>query len=154
MLYCSGKEVAGTTYWLSVQRFKTHEGRSQWNTLPERSPRSPGRRSTSSCWLPGPRASARRRSTVSTRSATTPASHRPDGRSQLLYTTERAEGLRNAKSEAESAFYDYLMDGLDQASQEAFLAALDSLYRRSKTESRAGFPHLRPAVEGNAHEKD
>ena len=77
-----------------------------------------------------------------------------DGRSQLLYATERAEGLRNAKSEAESAFYDYLMDGLDQASQEAFLAALDILYRRSKTESRAGFPHLRPAVEGNAHEKD
>ena len=34
-----------------------------------------------------------------------------DGRSQLLYPTEQAEGLRNAKAEAESAFYDYLMDG-------------------------------------------
>ena len=76
-----------------------------------------------------------------------------DGRSQLLYATAQAEGLRNAKSEAESAFYDYLMDGLDEESRAAFLAALDILYRRSKTESRAGFPHLRPAAEGNAHEK-
>ena len=38
-----------------------------------------------------------------------------DGRSQLLYATEQAEGLRNAKAEAESAFYDYLMAGLDEA---------------------------------------
>ena len=29
-----------------------------------------------------------------------------DGRSQLLYATVQAEGLRNAKAEAESAFYD------------------------------------------------
>lgn len=76
-----------------------------------------------------------------------------DGRSQLLYATEQAEGLRNAKSEAESAFYDYLMAGLDEAQRGAFLAALDVLYRRSKEESRAGFPHLRPVVEGDAHEK-
>ncbi len=76
-----------------------------------------------------------------------------DGRSQLLYATERADGLRNAKSEAESAFYEYLMAGLDEAQQTAFLAALDILYRRSKEESRALFPHLRPVMEGKAHEK-
>ena len=76
-----------------------------------------------------------------------------DGRSQLLYATEQAEGLRNAKSEAESAFYDYLMAGLDEKERDAFLATLDLLYRRSKEESRAGFPHLRPVVEGDAHEK-
>ena len=72
-----------------------------------------------------------------------------DGRSQLLYATERAEGLRNAKAEAESAFYDYLMAGLDEESREAFLAALDTVYRRSKEESRAGFPHIRPVLEGD-----
>ena len=70
-----------------------------------------------------------------------------DGRSQLLYATEQAEGLRNAKAEAESAFYDYLMAGLDEAQQSAFLASLDILYRRSKTESRALFPHLRPVFD-------
>ena len=77
-----------------------------------------------------------------------------DGRSQLLYATEQAEGLRNAKAEAESAFYDYLMAGLDEAQRSAFLASLDILYRRSKTESRTGFPHLRPVFEEGAHKKD
>ena len=76
-----------------------------------------------------------------------------DGRSQLLYATEQAEGLRNAKSEAESAFYDYLMEGMDEKERDAFLATLDLLYRRSKEESRAGFPHLWSVVEGDAHEK-
>lgn len=74
-----------------------------------------------------------------------------DGRSQLLYATEQAEGLRNAKAEAESAFYDYLMAGLDEAQQTAFLDALDALYRRSKEESRAGFPHLKAVLEGKSH---
>lgn len=77
-----------------------------------------------------------------------------DGRSQLLYATEQAEGLRNAKAEAESAFYDYLMAGLDEAQRSAFLASLDILYRRSKAESRALFPHLQPVFEEGAHEKD
>ena len=74
-----------------------------------------------------------------------------DGRSQLLYATEKAEGLRNAKAEAESAFYDYLMEGLDGETRAAFLAALDTVYRRSKEESRAGFPHLRESRKEGAH---
>ena len=75
-----------------------------------------------------------------------------DGRSQLLYATAQAEGLRNAKAEAESAFYDYLMAGLDEATQAAFLQALDMVYQRSKTESRAGFPHVKEALEEKLHE--
>ena len=77
-----------------------------------------------------------------------------DGRSQLLYPTPQAEGLRNAKAEAENAFYDYLLAGLDEAERAAFLAALGKLYRRSKEESRAGYPHLRPILEGAGREKD
>ena len=77
-----------------------------------------------------------------------------DGRSQLLYPTPQAEGLRNAKAEAENAFYDYLLAGLDEAERAAFLAALGKLYQRSKEESRAGFPHLRPILEGAGREKD
>lgn len=76
-----------------------------------------------------------------------------DGRSQLLYATPQADGLRNAKEEAESAFYDYLMEGLDEKTQAAFLSALDTLYRRSKEESRAGFPHLKQRLaEGKTDE--
>ena len=74
-----------------------------------------------------------------------------DGRSQLLYATEQAEGLRNAKAEAESAFYDYLMAGLDEEQGRAFLTALDTLYRRSKEESRAGFPHMKAVLEGKTY---
>ena len=77
-----------------------------------------------------------------------------DGRSQLLYATEKAEGLRNAKAEAESAFYDYLMEGLDRETRAAFLAALDTVYRRSKEESRAGFPHLKAILEEKANESE
>ena len=75
-----------------------------------------------------------------------------DRRSQLLFPTEKAEGLRNAKAESESAFYDYLMAGLEDEDRARFLAALDVLYRRSKEESRAGFPHIRPLLERPDHE--
>lgn len=75
-----------------------------------------------------------------------------DGRSQLLFATPQAEGLRNAKAEAESAFYDYLMAGLDEETRASFLSALDIVYRRSKTESRAGFPHLKHVWEEKTDE--
>lgn len=65
-----------------------------------------------------------------------------DGRSHLLFPTEKAEGLRNAKADAENLFYEYIMAGLGEAERKAFLRALDTLYTRSKEESRAGFPHI------------
>ena len=76
-----------------------------------------------------------------------------DGRSQLLYATEQAQGQRDAKAETESAFYDYLLAGLEPDVREAFLSALDILYRRSKEESRAGFPHVKAALQEEHHEK-
>lgn len=74
-----------------------------------------------------------------------------DARSRLLYPTEKAEGLRDTKAETENAFYAYLTQGLSEAEQSAFLAALDTVYRRSKEESRAGFPHLTGQKEGAEH---
>ena len=76
-----------------------------------------------------------------------------DGRSRLLYPTEKAEGLRDAKAEAESALYDYLMEGLNDAQKEAFFEALDAVYRRSKEESRSGFPHVSAILEASDREK-
>ena len=75
-----------------------------------------------------------------------------DGRSQLLFAAPKAEGLRDRKAEAESAFYDYLLEGLDAQARENFLAALDILYCRSKEESRRNFPHVRVALEENSNE--
>ena len=77
-----------------------------------------------------------------------------DGRSQLLYPTDKAELLRGSKAAVESDFYVYLMDGLDDETRKAFLDALDIVYRRSKTESRAGFPHLiKPKEDENESEE-
>ncbi len=75
-----------------------------------------------------------------------------DGRSWLVYATEQAEGLRDRKAEAESAFYDYLLSELDEAARAAFLNALDALYLRSKAESRANFPHIRALLEETKRE--
>ena len=65
-----------------------------------------------------------------------------DRRSQLLYPTEKTEGLRSSKAEIESAFYEYLTSQLSETEAEAFAALLDRLYLVSKAESRGGFPHF------------
>ena len=68
-----------------------------------------------------------------------------DGRSQLLFATEKAEGLRNSKAQVETTFYEKV----------AFCKTLDTIYRRSKQESRAGFPHITALTEqgeGERHE--
>lgn len=65
-----------------------------------------------------------------------------DRRCQRLYPTERAEGLKISKAETEAAFYDYLTATLTKEERETFAALLDRLYTVSKSESRAGFPHL------------
>ena len=65
-----------------------------------------------------------------------------DRRSQLLYPTEKAEGLRASKAGIEAAFYEYLTSVLTEEKASAFAASLNKLYTASKTESRAGFPHF------------
>lgn len=65
-----------------------------------------------------------------------------DRRSQLLYPTGRAETLKSSKAEIEAAFYAYLTTALSAEEADTFAALLDKVYTASKTESRAGFPHL------------
>ena len=73
-----------------------------------------------------------------------------DRRSQLLYPTEKAESLKSSKAEIEASFYEYLTQALTEEEAGAFSAMLNKLYTTSKTESRAGFPHFRKAVGGEA----
>ena len=70
-----------------------------------------------------------------------------DGRSQLLFATEKAEGLRNSKAQVETTFYEWLLAELPEAEKAAFCKTLDTIYRRSKQESRAGFPHITALTE-------
>ncbi len=78
-----------------------------------------------------------------------------DGRSQLLFATEKAEGLRNSKAQVETTFYEWLLAELPEAEKIAFCKTLDTIYCRSKQESRAGFPHITALTEqgeGECHE--
>ena len=59
-----------------------------------------------------------------------------------MYPTGKAENLKSSKAEIEAAFYGYLTAALPADEAAAFAATLDKLYHRSKTESRAGFPHF------------
>ena len=78
-----------------------------------------------------------------------------DGRSQLLYATKKAEALKNSKASIEAVFYEWLLAELPEAEKIAFCKTLDTIYRRSKQESRAGFPHITALTEqgeGERHE--
>lgn len=65
-----------------------------------------------------------------------------DKRIQLLFPTEKAEGLKASKAEIEASFYEYLTSFLTEEEAKTFADLLDRLYAESKTESRAGFPHF------------
>lgn len=71
-----------------------------------------------------------------------------DGRSQLLYATQKAEKLRNSKVSIEEAFYDWLLSELPEAERTEFCRILNELYLRSKQQSRAGFPDVTKRIDG------
>lgn len=65
-----------------------------------------------------------------------------DGRSQLLYATEKADGLKNSKASVEALYYEWLEEALTSEDNAEFCRILNMLYTRSKAESKAGFPNL------------
>lgn len=50
-----------------------------------------------------------------------------DGRSQLLYATEKAEQLKNSKAYIEGVFYEWLLAELPEEEKEAFCQTLDQV---------------------------
>lgn len=74
-----------------------------------------------------------------------------DGRSSLVYPTEKAEELKISKRHVETAYYEYLLEALNDEEEEIFSMLLNKLYLRSKEESKAGFPNITKRIEeGNA----
>ena len=65
-----------------------------------------------------------------------------DGRSQLLYATEKADQLKNSKAYIESVFYEWLLEPLSDQQRQEFASTLETLYLRSREQSRAGFPEV------------
>ena len=71
-----------------------------------------------------------------------------DGRSQ------KAEQLKNSKAAIESKFYEWLLAELPEEEKEAFCKTLDTLYRRSKQEQRAGFVNVAKRMEEGTQENE
>ncbi len=65
-----------------------------------------------------------------------------DGRSRLLFATEKAEQLKNSKAHIETRFYEWLLKPLSAAEREEFARLLDILYHRCKEESKADFAEI------------
>ena len=70
-----------------------------------------------------------------------------DGRSQLLYAAEAADGLRNSKAHIEEVFYTWLLEDLDREEVEQFCATLDKLYQKSKAQRKADFRDVAARLE-------
>ena len=62
-----------------------------------------------------------------------------DGRSQLLYATDKADALKNSKAHVESLFYSWLLEDLTDEEKETFSTLLNKLYEKCKTESKDDF---------------
>ena len=76
-----------------------------------------------------------------------------DGRSQLLYATEKAERLKTSKAAVDTAFYEWLLPELPQAERDAFTGTLNKMYLRAKKESRGGFTHMPVLLAGEGESK-
>lgn len=77
-----------------------------------------------------------------------------DGRSKLLFATEKAELLKNSKAHIESQFYEWLLAPLSAAERAEFARVLDILYHRCKEESKAEFPEMSKIIkEGENNEQ-
>ena len=70
-----------------------------------------------------------------------------DGRSQLLYATEKAEKLKNSKAHIEAVFYEWLLSELPEEEKETFCKTLDTLYWKSKRQRQAGFTEVAKLLE-------
>ena len=75
-----------------------------------------------------------------------------DGRSALLFATEKAENLKNSKTSVEAAFYEWLLEPLSAPERAEFARLLDALYRRCKAESKAEFPEMTRRMEEKQNE--
>ena len=71
-----------------------------------------------------------------------------------MYATEKAEQLKNSKAAIESKFYEWLLAELPEEEKEAFCKTLDTLYRRSKQEQRAGFVNVAKRMEEGTQENE
>jgi len=66
-----------------------------------------------------------------------------DRRCRKIYSTELAEVVKQSKTEIESAFYEWLAEGIDEEKFEVFLEVLEQLYRKGKASRKLAFINVR-----------
>ena len=66
-----------------------------------------------------------------------------DGRSQLLFATEKGDALRSSKQHLEELFYEWLLEPLSEEEQKELARLLEIVERRCWKERQADFPHVR-----------
>ncbi len=72
-----------------------------------------------------------------------------DGRSHLLYPTEKAEELKSSKKHVETVFYSWLLEDLTDGEKESFSSILEKLYLKCKEERRNDFRKVEKIVKEN-----
>lgn len=87
-------------------------------------------------------AAARRAANLEAKGYLTRRPNPGDGRSKLLYATEKADRLKDSKASVEALYYGWLAEGLCPEDQAAFVRILNVLYEKSKVESKGGFVNL------------
>jgi Transcriptional regulators len=65
-----------------------------------------------------------------------------DKRAKKLFVTEKAFQIKNSTTSVESYFYEWLLEGIDEAEKKVFLKVLNQLYFKSKQERRANFADI------------
>lgn len=66
-----------------------------------------------------------------------------DKRSSLIFSTNKANALKDTKSQIEAYYYSWLFNDLDKKEKENFLNTLNKLYEKSKKESKNEFNNIK-----------
>ncbi|MGI6029377.1 MAG: MarR family winged helix-turn-helix transcriptional regulator [Candidatus Heteroscillospira sp.] len=99
-------------------------------------------------------AAARQTANLEAKGYLTRAENPADGRSRLLFATDKAEGLKNSKVYVETSFYEWLLEPMTEREREEFARLLDMAYRRCRAESKADFPEMSKRMErGESNER-
>lgn len=69
-----------------------------------------------------------------------------DGRSNMIYSTELAEIVKQSKTEVEAQFYEWLTKDVSEERYTVFLEVLDELYRKGKASRKLGFSDIEVVV--------
>ena len=87
-------------------------------------------------------AAARRASSLEAKGYLVRQANPNDGRSQLLYATEKADKLKDSKARTEALFYGWLEEDLTRREKQRLESIIDKMYTKCREESRNNFKNF------------